>query len=88
MNVADICHLKYDDLEQNSFTFFRQKTIRTYKSNPKQIRVILTERVRKIIAQRGSGGNGKDYIFPYLNHSMTAEQKKKKTKIVSVSINT
>ncbi len=88
MNVADICHLKYEDFDKNSFAFYRQKTIRTYKSNPKQIRVVLTDRVRRIVDKWGTHGNPNDFVFPYLNHTMSAEQKKKKTKIVSVSINT
>lgn len=55
---------------------------------PGKIRVIITDKIRKIIERWASKGDGKEFIFPYLNHTMNAEQKKKKTKIVSVSINT
>ncbi|QES88886.1 site-specific integrase [Rhizosphaericola mali] len=88
MNVADICHLKYKNMQGNIFVFQRLKTLRTYKSNPKYIKVAISAPVRQIINKWSIPmENENSYIFPLLNDSLSPFQTKEKTRIVSHSIN-
>jgi len=88
MNVADICHLKNKNIQGDIIIYQRRKTINKYKANPKLIRICLTVAIQKIIDKWKQISNDPDeYIFPFLNHSMTAEQQKKRTKQITHNLN-
>lgn len=88
MNTADICHLKFKNIQGNMIVFQRQKTLRTYKRNPKYIKVAITHPIQQILKKwKALEIDAESYIFPLLNYSLTPFQIKEKTRIVSHSIN-
>ncbi|HTN37105.1 MAG TPA: site-specific integrase [Arachidicoccus sp.] len=88
MNVADICHLQNKDIQDGFILYQRRKNINKYKANPKIIRVAATESVMAIIEKwQGNGNSPEDYIFPFLDHTMNAYQKKIRTKEITHNLN-
>lgn len=88
MNIADICHLQYKNIQDGFILFQRRKNINIYKTNPKFIRVATTESVTAIIEKwQGNGNSPEDYIFPFLDNTMNAFQKKKRTKEITHNLN-
>lgn len=89
MNVTDICHLKYKNIQGNMIIFQRQKTLRTYKRNPKYIKVAITPPIRQVLNKwQCPEINPETYMFPLLEYNLTPFQIKEKTRSVSHSINT
>lgn len=74
MNVADICHLKPQDLEAEFFHFFRAKTKNTKKKDLRPIKVPLTSRSRQIISKWRNTNAANPYLFPILHQGLTARQ--------------
>ena len=75
MNMKDILHLKWKNLNIEQIEFVREKTKRTRKGNIKPIQVPLTGFAKNIIEKYGTDDqNPNGFIFPILNESMTPEK--------------
>lgn len=67
-NMADILNLKWKDVEGDTITFYRQKTIRTLESKLTPITIYIEDIHRAIIERIGnSKRRAGDYLFPVLN---------------------
>jgi integrase/recombinase XerD len=81
MNFKDIFNLKYHQLENDHFTFIREKTKLTTKDAPIVVDVQLTDNVRRIIKKWGNKDqNPENYVFPFVNKELTEEARKKARK--------
>ncbi|MCE6988156.1 site-specific integrase [Dyadobacter sp. CY323] len=78
MNITDICSIKWKDIDrkENSLTFIRQKTARTRKGNQSRIRVTLRPESWEVINRYATDNKPDSFVFPFLNASMTEQQKK------------
>jgi len=75
MNMKDILHLKWKNLDDGQIIFVREKTKRTKKANSRPIQVPLTDFAKSFIEQYGTKeGNPNGFIFPILDEKMTAEK--------------
>jgi site-specific recombinase XerD len=75
MNMKDILHLKWKNLDDGQIIFVREKTKRTKKANSRPIQVPLTDFAKSFIEKYGTKEqipNG--FIFPILDENMTAEK--------------
>ncbi|PZX52453.1 site-specific recombinase XerD [Algoriphagus ratkowskyi] len=75
MNMKDILHLKWKNIDGEQIIFVREKTKRTKKANSKPIQVPLTDFAKSFIVDYGTteqSPNG--FVFPILNEKMTAEK--------------
>lgn len=87
INMADLVKLKYSNIVDGEICFIRQKTEGTCKT-PKIIRATLIPEMEAIIHRWGNPYHPDNYIFPYLNGSETASERKKITQDVTKRINT
>ncbi|WP_339881140.1 site-specific integrase [uncultured Algoriphagus sp.] len=75
MNMKDILHLKWNNIDGEYIEFIREKTKRTKKKNSKIIQVPITSFTRSVIEKYGDQkGGSSSFIFPVLNESMSAER--------------
>jgi len=75
MNMKDILHLKWKNLDDGQIIFVREKTKRTKKASSRPIQVPLTDFAKSFIEQYGTKeGNPNGFIFPVLDEKMTAEK--------------
>ncbi len=75
INVKDIAHLKYSNIDGDIIRFVRAKTQRENKGNQRTISVVITKEVGKIIDSWGNKpGTKEKYIFPILEAGLTPEQ--------------
>lgn len=75
MNMKDILHLKWRNIDNGQIIFVREKTKRTKKANSKPIQVPLTDFAKSFIEKYGTKekeSNG--FIFSIFNDKMTAEK--------------
>jgi integrase/recombinase XerD len=75
MNMKDILHLKWKNIDGDQIIFLREKTKRTKKANSKPIQVPLTDFAKSFLEKYGTKekeSNG--FVFPILNDKMTAEK--------------
>lgn len=75
MNMKDILHLKWKNINGGQIEFVREKTKRTKKGNIKPIQVPLTAFAKSFIEKYGTNEkkpNG--FVFPILEENMTAEK--------------
>ncbi|MES2328556.1 MAG: site-specific integrase [Bacteroidota bacterium] len=73
MNPKDVAYLKYKDVKDEFFTFFRAKTIRSTREDPKEIVVYITKEIRDIMDRWGNKDQDPDnYVFPILQDGMSA----------------
>lgn len=80
MNMADICNVRWKDInrETNKLIFVRQKTVRARKGNQQTIQVHLFQESWDIIARWGSDeGKSTNYVFPFLDDTLSPERKKR-----------
>ena len=76
MNFRDIAELKYKNINKNSISFLRHKTLYTTKDKPRPIIVPLTETIRSVIVRYGTQPALADnYVFPIFNKKMDEEEK-------------
>ena len=88
MNVKDIALLKNKVLNENSFSFYREKTKRTAKKDLTPVIVYLNDFSLMVIKKYGNQSNNpNDYVFPIINDSMNPEEKYKKIKNFTKFIN-
>ncbi|WP_075603204.1 site-specific integrase [Saccharicrinis aurantiacus] len=89
MNFKDILSLKYKQLENDYFTFKREKTNRTTKDDPIIIDVRINNFMREVIDRWGNQNKNPDnYIFPFINNESSANERKKKLKQFTATTNT
>ncbi|MFR4302076.1 MAG: tyrosine-type recombinase/integrase [Bacteroides thetaiotaomicron] len=87
MNMADIFLLKYKNIKGNLFTYYRQKTHGSSKSQL-PIEVYITEPIAAIIKKWGNKEKSpNNYIFTIYEDSMTAEEMFQKKKNIVRMIN-
>lgn len=86
INVADMIKLRYRDIKDDEICFIRQKTSRTTKTL-KEVRAVMTEPMRQIIARRGNPPQPDGYIFPILTGEEDATKEKYKCKYFTRAIN-
>lgn len=88
MNVKDIALLKNKDLNEDSFSFYREKTKRTAKKDLIPVIVYLNDFSLMVIKKYGNiSMKPNDYVFPIINDSMKPEEKFNKTKNFTRFIN-
>ena len=76
INVKDFCLLKYKDINGDTLTYERTKTMRSKKETTK-IKVSLKAEAKAIIKKYGQHSISSDtYIFPYLQKGMTPERER------------
>ncbi len=86
MNMADFVKLKYSDIENGEIYFVRQKTERTTRTR-KEVRVVITDSVKRIIDTWSNPSCPSNYIFPVLDGREDALKLKQKTKQLTRAIN-
>ena len=86
MNVADFVKLKHSNIENGEIFYIRQKTERTART-AKEIRVVITEPVKRIIDKWGNRWGVDAYLFPILTGKEDAMTAKQKTKYLTRAIN-
>jgi integrase len=74
MNLKDIALLRWEQVEADRLTFFREKTKRTKKDGRTSITVFLNDTHRDIIKRHGNAPAQSSYVFPIINEGMDAEQ--------------
>lgn len=74
MNVKDILKLRYKNLNEDTFSFYRAKTLLTTKTKLTPIEVVLQDHHRQTIEKYGNRKITKNtYLFDILNDKMTPE---------------
>lgn len=86
INVADFVKLRYRDIINGEICFIRQKTEHTLRKQ-KDIRVIITDPMQRIIDTWGNPKGPDNFIFPILNGKETALEQKHKTQYLTRAIN-
>lgn len=86
INVADFVKLRYCDIIDGEVCFVRQKTERTTRTR-KEIRVIVTEQMQAIIDRWGNPPQRTAYIFPILDGTEDAVQRKARVNDFTKRIN-
>lgn len=74
MNLKDIALLRWEQVEADRLTFFREKTKRTKKDGRTSITVFLNDTHSDIIKRHGNAPAQSPYVFPIINEGMDAEQ--------------
>lgn len=88
MNIKDIAHLKYENLQHDEIVFIRAKTINTSKENLKPVRIYLNTYTKAIIKKYGNKSKSpKDLIFSIISDTDTDLQKYHKVKNFTRFIN-
>ena len=86
INMADFVQLKFKDIVNGEIRFTRQKTANT-THKVKEIAVVITEPMRKIIQDWGNVPAPDNYIFPILDGKEDLEERIRKTKNATRAIN-
>lgn len=88
MNMKDILRLRYRDLEENCFYYYREKIDSTSRVNRRPVQVPLTSELKNIINKWGSKPVTPDaLIFPYLGNSINDIKELARRKQVVKQIN-
>ncbi len=75
INAKDIAQLRYKQIEGDSVTFYRAKTIHTSKANLKPISGYLTNYVKKVISTYGNSDKApNNLVFDIISDQFTAEE--------------
>ena len=87
MNIKDMALLKHKDINNDTLTYYRAKTINTKKGNLKEINIFLNDYAKGIIAKNGEKTAEKDYVFPILEKKDSIEMQQRKIKNFTRYIN-
>lgn len=87
INVADIVNLKFRNIVDGEIRFIREKTKRT-SSTIKEIRVIITPEIQRLIDKWGNAALAENYIFPIIHHYKDPLQHHKEICNLTKQINT
>jgi site-specific recombinase XerD len=74
MNIKDIALLKKKDIQDDMFSFIREKTKRTTKGNPVRIKVSLNSYSKSTVEKYGTGSGPNDYVFGIISKGMTPQE--------------
>ena len=75
MNIKDILNLRFKDLQKDSLSFYRAKTMNTNKANLKPVIVYLTNFAKQVIEQYGNTNTApENYIFPIIDRTQSKEK--------------
>jgi integrase/recombinase XerD len=75
INIKDIALLRWENLQANTISFYRAKTVNTSKSDLKQVSANLNEFSARIIEKYGSKHrNPKSLIFSIISEELSEEQ--------------
>jgi integrase/recombinase XerD len=75
MNIKDILNLRFKDLQDDSLSFYRAKTINTNKANLKPVIVPLTNFAKQVIEQyANTDQTPTDFIFPIIDRNQSKEK--------------
>lgn len=88
MNIADILSIKNSNIKKDILTYHRKKTEKRQK-DATAISIKIDKPVMDIIKKHGyiNPDSPNDYIFPFLNSSMTEKQELRKRKDITKIIN-
>ena len=86
INIIDLLHLKYSDIENGKISFYRIKTISRSKNKKKIVAIILPE-MQQIIDKWGNPKRPDSYIFPFLSGKLTPEAEMRIVKNATSLIN-
>lgn len=86
MNMVDIFKLKWQDIQNNQFTFIRKKT-QAKTGGMNKITITLNDELREIIERQGSHKLGNDYIFDIIPPNASEKELLKETRIAISAIN-
>lgn len=78
MNMTDIFRLKFKNISNDTFTFKRQKTKRTTKKKPIDIKVIISTNINNTILKYGNTSQPNNYLFPVIDDKLSEDEKIKK----------
>ncbi|WP_320052635.1 site-specific integrase [uncultured Acetobacteroides sp.] len=86
INIADLIKLRFSDIINGEICFVRQKTARTTKSR-KEIRIIVTDEIQRIIDRWGNAPSKDNYLFSFLKGKESPIERKSILEDVIVRIN-
>ena len=75
MNIRDIVYLKHSDVEEERFSFVREKTKNSRRQNPSPIFVYWMPMTKKIVGLYGTSPAESKYVFPFITDDMTEDEK-------------
>jgi integrase/recombinase XerD len=88
MNIKDIVNLKFKDIQGETFSFYRAKTLRTKKDDLTPIIVYLTDFSKQVIEQYGNTNKSPNsFVFPILENNENMELNHKQTQNFTRFIN-
>ena len=74
-NFKDLCKFRYRNITNGQIRFFRNKTLRTTKDNPKQVTIIITDELQAILDRWGNPDKSPDsFILPVLTNGLTLQR--------------
>jgi integrase/recombinase XerD len=74
-NFKDLCKLRFRNINNGQIRFFRNKTLRTTKDNPKQVTIIITDELQAILSRWENPDKSSDnYILPVLSKGLTTKR--------------
>ncbi|WP_181308156.1 site-specific integrase [Rufibacter sp. XAAS-G3-1] len=89
MNIKDICLLKGKNISNGKISFYRAKTKRTTRIDPKPIEFILPAEAQQIIDKWGNKYIGSEsYVYPFLNDCETPTRERQIINQLTKNINT
>jgi len=75
MNIKDILNLRFKDLQSDSLSFYRAKTINTNKANLTPVIVPLTSFAKQVVEQYANTDQAPtDFIFPFIDRNQPKEK--------------
>jgi len=88
MNMKDIALLKFKNISDDFFSFERAKTIRSTRSNPRQVTVYINDDIKSIITKWSNWDKNKEnYVFPILKPGLTPSQQRDRIKDFTKDVN-
>lgn len=83
MNFKDAAYLKHKNIKGDKLSFVREKTKRTNTVSEKEVIVFLHSESKKVIQRwANSDGQKDDYIFPFLNDTISEQEREKRFKTI------
>lgn len=74
-NFKDLCKFRYSNISNGQIRFFRNKTLRTTKDNPKQVTIIVTDELQAILDRWGNQDKSPDnFVLPVLTNGLTLQR--------------
>jgi integrase len=88
MNIKDIAHLRYEQIDGDFLIYYREKTINTKKADLKPIRAFLSDQAKEVIEKYGrKPAKPKSLIFDIIEESDDAKERRRKVQNFTRMIN-